>query len=93
MENHLSQTARSHINMIENLYNFQLNQNSILQQKLDGAEKKLRAYSDQYGELKTSNLQRSTPPPAPAPALRSTMLPPSALLEPSGGAIRKMYEN
>ena len=39
MEDHISQTSRSHINMIENLFKLQL-QNEILQQKLNDAERK-----------------------------------------------------
>ena len=34
------QTSRSHINMIENLFKLQLQQNEVLQQKLNDAERK-----------------------------------------------------
>ena len=107
MEIHISQTARSHINMIENHFKLQLNQNStILQKKLDEAEKKLneavkklneaekklKVYRDQYGELKTSNLQQSTNIPSSSPVQKDS--PPPTLPKPkSGGAIPKKYEN
>ena len=57
MERHISQTSRSHLNMIENLYKLQLQQNEALQQKLNDAERKLKAYKDKFGELNPSNSQ------------------------------------
>ena len=74
MEHHISQTYRSHINMIENLYKHQLQQNEALQQKLNDAEQKLKAYREKFGELNPSNSQLPTnnspfkiQPPIPAP--------------------------
>ena len=40
MEDHILQTSRSHLNMIENLFKLQLQQNEVLQQKLNDAGNK-----------------------------------------------------
>ena len=40
MEDHISQTSRSHLSMIENLFNLQLQQNEVIQQKLNDAGNK-----------------------------------------------------
>ena len=40
MEDHILQTSRSHLSMIENLFKLQLQQNEVLQQKLNDAGNK-----------------------------------------------------
>ena len=40
MEDHILQMSRSHLNMIENLFKLQLQQNEVLQQKLNDAGNK-----------------------------------------------------
>ena len=70
MENHISTEARSHLKMVEDFYENQMQQNiSQLQQKLNLAEEQLKSYEDKFGALNTTVPHNQPPIPFPEPNL------------------------
>ena len=52
MEDHILQTSRSHSSMIENLFKLQRQQNEVLQQKLNDADKRSNGVKKLYTIVK-----------------------------------------
>ena len=93
MERHISQTSRSHLNMIENLYKLQLQQNEALQRKLNDAERKLKAYKDKFGEIDTrSKTKQLTNNSKPTDIQQASGQTPETLHKQNCGAIPKRQE-
>ena len=73
MEKHISSEARSHLKMMEDFYENQLQQKteniSQLQHKFNLAEKQLKSYEDKFSALNTTVPQNQPPIPLPEPNL------------------------
>ena len=70
IEEHISSMARSHLKLVEDFHEYQMQQKSQhisqLQQKLNSAEEQLKSYKDKFGASNTTVPQNQSsilPPP------------------------------